>query len=147
MREKYDDNYFMREAIKQAGQAYQQGEVPIGCVIVCNDKIIARGYNMTEQLKDCTAHAEILAITSAEHVLQSKYLKDCTLYVTIEPCLMCAGAIFWSQISKIVYGAKDDKRGVSLYIDRPYHPKTKIISGILEEECAKLVKDFFKNKR
>lgn len=147
MKEDYDDNYFMQEALKQAGQAYKLGEVPIGCVIVCNDKIIARGYNMTEQLKDSTAHAEILAITSAEHVLQSKYLKDCALYVTIEPCLMCAGAIFWSQISKVVYGAKDDKRGISLYIDHPYHPKTKIIGGVLKEECAKLVKDFFRNKR
>lgn len=147
MKEKHDDNYFMQEALKQARQAYQQGEVPIGCVIVCNDKIISRGYNMTEQLKDSTAHAEILAITSAEQTLQSKYLKDCALYVTIEPCLMCAGAIFWSQISKVVYGAKDYKRGISLYIDQPYHPKTKIIGGVLEEECAKLVKDFFRNKR
>lgn len=147
MKEEHDDNYFMQEALKQAQQAYQQGEVPIGCVIICNNKIIARGYNMTEQLKDSTAHAEILAITSAEQILQSKYLKDCALYVTIEPCLMCAGAILWSQISKVVYGAKDDKRGISLYIDQPYHPKTKIIGGVLKEECSKLVKDFFKNKR
>lgn len=147
MKEEHDDNYFMQEALMQAQQAYQQGEVPIGCVIVCNNKIIARGYNMTEQLKDSTAHAEILAITSAEQILQSKYLKDCALYVTIEPCLMCAGAILWSQISKVVYGAKDEKRGISLYIDQPYHPKTKIIGGVLKEECSKLVKDFFKNKR
>lgn len=147
MKEKYDDNYFMQEALKQARQAYEQGEVPIGCVIVCKDKIISKGYNMAEQLKDCTAHAEILAITSAEQILQSKYLKDCALYVTIEPCLMCAGAIFWSQISKVVYGARDPKRGISLYTDTPYHSKTQMVGGILEKECAKLVKDFFKNKR
>ncbi|MDO5759877.1 MAG: nucleoside deaminase [Bacteroidota bacterium] len=143
----YDDRYFMQEALKQARQACEENEVPIGCVVVCNNKVISRSYNMTEQLKDVTAHAEILAITSAEQTLQSKYLRDCTLYVTIEPCLMCAGAIFWSQISKLVYGAKDPKRGASLLASQPYHNKTQVIGGVLEEECSALVKDFFKSKR
>ncbi len=146
MTEVYDDKYFMHEAIKQAQQAYEENEVPIGCIIVCNNKIIARGYNMTEKLKDSTAHAEILAITSAEQVLQSKYLSDCSLYVTVEPCTMCAGAIFWTQIQKVVYGAKDPKRGASIF-GNLYHARTSVIGGILEKTCSDLVKDFFEQKR
>ena len=142
----YTDEYFMQKALEEAKTAFEEGEIPVGCVIVCNDKIIARGHNMTELLKDSTSHAEILAITSAEEFLQSKYLKDCTLYVTVEPCVMCAGAIYWTQISRIVYGARDEKRGASNY-GNLYHPSAKVQGGILQEECSKLMKDFFKNKR
>ncbi len=129
------DEQFMRKAIAEAQQALQEGEIPIGAVIVCNDRIIARAHNLTETLHDVTAHAEMQAITSAANELGGKYLTDCTLYVTIEPCTMCAGALGWSQLSRIVYGAADEKRGYQLYAPRALHPKTTITGGILEEEC------------
>ena len=138
---------FMRKAIAEAQQALQEGEIPIGAVIVCNDRIIARAHNLTETLHDVTAHAEMQAITSAANELGGKYLTDCTLYVTIEPCTMCAGALGWSQLSRIVYGAADEKRGYQLYAPRALHPKTTITGGILEEECRQLMQDFFRNKR
>ncbi len=141
------DEQFMRKAIAEAQQALQEGEIPIGAVIVCNDRIIARAHNLTETLHDVTAHAEMQAITSAANELGGKYLTDCTLYVTIEPCTMCAGALGWSQLSRIVYGAADEKRGYQLYAPRALHPKTTITGGILEEECRQLMKDFFRNKR
>jgi len=141
------DEQFMRKAIAEAQQALQEGEIPIGAVIVCNDRIIARAHNLTETLHDVTAHAEMQAITSAANELGGKYLTDCTLYVTIEPCIMCAGALGWSQLSRIVYGAADEKRGYQLYAPRALHPKTTITGGILEEECRQLMQDFFRNKR
>ena len=141
------DEQFMRKAITEAQQALQEGEIPIGAVIVCNDRIIARAHNLTETLHDVTAHAEMQAITSAANELGGKYLTDCTLYVTIEPCTMCAGALGWSQLSRIVYGAADEKRGYQLYAPRALHPKTTITGGILEEECRQLMQDFFRNKR
>ena len=137
----------MQFAIAEAKVAEAAGEVPIGAVIVCNARIIARAHNLTETLTDVTAHAEMQAITSAAANLGGKYLTDCTLYVTIEPCLMCAGALAWSQIKRIVYGADDDKRGFHTYCQSPFHPKTTITKGILAEECATLVKEFFKKKR
>ena len=141
------DEQFMRKAIAEAQQALHEGEIPIGAVIVCNDRIIARAHNLTETLHDVTAHAEMQAITSAANELGGKYLTDCTLYVTIEPCTMCAGALGWSQLSRIVYGAADEKRGYQLYAPRALHPKTTITGGILEEECRQLMQDFFRNKR
>ena len=143
----YSDSYFMKEALKEAQQAYQKGEVPVGAVIVCQNKIIARGHNLTEQLKDVTAHSEILAITAASEYLGSKYLDECTLYVTLEPCVMCAGAIQWAQLGKLVYGAADDKRGFMRFGKKMLHPKTKIEFGILSEECAGLLRQFFQSKR
>lgn len=137
----------MRKAIAEAQQALQEGEIPIGAVIVCNDRIIARAHNLTETLHDVTAHAEMQAITAAANELGGKYLTDCTLYVTIEPCTMCAGALGWSHLSRIVYGAADEKRGYQLYAPRALHPKTTITGGILEEECRQLMQDFFRNKR
>ena len=137
----------MQFAIAEAKAAEAAGEVPIGAVIVCNGRIIARAHNLTETLTDVTAHAEMQAITSAAANLGGKYLTDCTLYVTIEPCLMCAGALAWSQIKRIVYGADDDKGGFHTYCQSPFHPKTTITKGILAEECATLVKEFFKKKR
>lgn len=142
-----EDIRFMQFAIAEAKVAEAAGEVPIGAVIVCNGRIIARAHNLTETLTDVTAHAEMQAITSAAANLGGKYLTDCTLYVTIEPCLMCAGALAWSQIKRIVYGADDDKRGFHTYCQSPFHPKTNITKGILAEECATLVKEFFKKKR
>ena len=142
-----EDIRFMQFAIAEAKTAEAAGEVPIGAVIVCNGRIIARAHNLTETLTDVTAHAEMQAITSAAANLGGKYLTDCTLYVTIEPCLMCAGALAWSQIKRIVYGADDDKRGFHTYCQSPFHPKTTITRGILAEECATLVKEFFKKKR
>lgn len=136
----------MRLALQEAREALEQDEVPIGCVIVSQNKIIAKGYNLTERLNDVTAHAEMQAITMAADFLGGKYLKNCTIYVTMEPCVMCAGALFWSQISQVVIGARDEKRG---FINQnvKLHPKTEIITGVMENECAILVKDFFKNKR
>ena len=142
-----EDIRFMQFAIAEAKAAEAAGEVPIGAEIVCNGRIIARAHNLTETLTDVTAHAEMQAITSAAANLGGKYLTDCTLYVTIEPCLMCAGALAWSQIKRIVYGADDDKRGFHTYCQSPFHPKTTITKGILAEECATLVKEFFKKKR
>ena len=139
--------HFMRQALEEAKKAKSTDEVPVGAVIVCNERIIARAYNLTETLTDVTAHAEMQAITAAANFLGGKYLIDCTLYVTVEPCVMCAGALAWSQISKIVYGAPDDKRGFTRYAPDALHPKTEVISGILETECSLLMKDFFKRKR
>ena len=143
------DEYYMMQAIKEARRAFEEDEIPIGAVVVVNEKIIARGHNMTERLKDPTAHAEMIALTSAFNYLGSKYLPDATLYVTVEPCLMCAGAIYWSKLGKIVYGADDEKSGYkkTTGANWPFHPKTELIRGVLKDECAKLMQDFFKNKR
>jgi len=141
------DEYYMKQALLEAIKAGERDEVPIGAVIVCQGRIIARGHNLTETLTDVTAHAEMQAITSAAGFLGGKYLTDCTLYVTVEPCVMCAGALGWSQISRIVYGASDEKRGFQRFAPTALHSKTEVTSGILEEECSKLVKDFFKKKR
>lgn len=142
-----DDEKFMRKAIDEARIAFNSDEVPIGAVIVSHGKVIARAHNMTEALTDITAHAEMQAITSAASFLGGKYLTDCTLYVTVEPCLMCAGAIGWAQIPRVVYGAPDDKRGYHTYTVSPFHKKTTVTSGVLEAECAELMTEFFKNKR
>ena len=143
------EEYFMKMALKEAEKAYEEGEVPVGAVVVIGGKIISRGYNMVEKLNDPTAHAEIIALTSAFNSLGSKYLPDATLYVTVEPCLMCAGALHWSKIGKIVWGAEDIKNGHQVYTgDRnPFHVKTQILTGLLAEESAQLMKDFFKSKR
>ena len=143
----FNDEYFMREALRQARQAYDEGEIPVGAVVVCNNQIIARSYNMTEKLNDVTAHAEMLVITSAAEHLGGKYLVDCSLYVTLEPCVMCAGATLWAQTGKIVYGAADEKRGFAKYSKNILHPKTKIVQGILAEECKELMVRFFEVKR
>jgi tRNA(adenine34) deaminase len=143
----YTDEHFMREALKEAQKAFDADEVPVGAVIVANNKVIGRAHNLTELLNDVTAHAEMQAITSATNALGGKYLIDCKLYVTLEPCVMCAGALFWSQISKVVYGASDSKRGYNMLGQSVLHPKTEIISGVLEKECGDLLKDFFKKKR
>lgn len=140
------DQRYMREALRLAEQARQEDEVPIGAIVVSEGKIIGKGYNLTERLNDVTAHAEMQAFTAASSFMGGKYLKDCTLYVTVEPCVMCAGASYWTQISKVVYGAIDDKRGASKYANL-YHPKTVVIGGVLEEECGYLIKSFFRNKR
>ncbi|MDP2386917.1 MAG: nucleoside deaminase [Bacteroidota bacterium] len=145
--EMFSDEYFMNEALKEARKAFDAEEIPVGAVIVCENKIIARAHNLTELLNDVTAHAEMQAITSAANHIGGKYLIDCTLYVTLEPCQMCAGALYWSQITKIVYGASDEKRGFSKIETRMLHPKTQIVSGVMEEPCAELMKLFFKNKR
>lgn len=137
----------MRKAFAEAQQAYDEGEIPIGAVIVCQDHIIARTHNLTETLHDVTAHAEMQAITAAANELGGKYLTDCTLYVTVEPCVMCAGALGWSQVSRIVYGAEDEKRGYHQYAPHALHPKTIVAKGVLDEECRRLIQDFFKNKR
>lgn len=144
-----DDKYFMQQALKEAHKALEADEVPIGAVIVMQNTIIARGYNQVEMLNDATAHAEIIALTSAFNYLGAKYLPDATLYVTIEPCTMCCGALYWSKIGKVVYGASDEKHGgLSLHTNKNLlHPKTKIVKDILAEECAILIKDFFKKKR
>lgn len=144
-----NDEHFMRQALAQAQKAFEEDEVPVGAVVVAGGRIIARGYNQTEKLLDPTAHAEIIALTSAFHYLGSKYLPEATLYVTVEPCLMCAGALYWSKIARIVYGASDEKNGY-LHITReqwPFHPKTELAKGVLAEECAALMKDFFRKKR
>lgn len=141
------DDRFMREALKEAGYAADGDEVPVGAVIVCRGRIIGRGHNMTETLHDPTAHAEMIAITAATEAMGGKYLNDCTLYVTVEPCPMCAGALAWSQIGRVVYGALDPKRGFSLYSPSLMHPKTEITAGVLAEECGEIVSEFFRNKR
>lgn len=143
----FDDNYFMNEALKEAQKAFDADEVPIGAVIVANNRIIARAHNLTERLTDVTAHAEMQAITSAANAIGGKYLHECTLYVTIEPCPMCAGALNWAQISKIVYGAPDPKRGYSLFGQNMLHPKTSVTVGIQERACSELIKRFFNSKR
>jgi tRNA(adenine34) deaminase len=143
------DEYYMMQALKEARKAYDVEEVPVGAVIVLNEKVIARGYNMVEKLKDPTAHAEMIALTSAFGFLGSKYLPEAALYVTVEPCFMCAGAVYWSKIGKIVFGADDEKNGYkkTAGTNWPFHPKTELIRGVLKEECAQLMKDFFKTKR
>lgn len=141
------DEFYMRRALEEAHAALEEGEIPIGAVIVCRDRIIARAHNMTETLTDVTAHAEMQAITMAANQLGGKYLTECTLYVTVEPCVMCAGAMGWAQLPRIVYGTRDEKRGYVNYSPKAFHPKAKIIGGILEEECRQLMTDFFKSKR
>ncbi|MEG1498325.1 MAG: nucleoside deaminase [Bacteroidales bacterium] len=141
------DSYFMREALKQAFLALSQNEIPVGAVIVCNQSIISRAHNFTEKLTDVTAHAEMQAFTAASHAIGGKYLCDCTLFVTLEPCVMCAGAAYWTQIGRIVYGAKDPKRGFSLVSPNLLHPKTSLTQGVLQEECTQILTDFFKQKR
>ncbi len=145
--ELYSDEYFMNEALKEARKAYEADEVPVGAIIVANNKIIARAHNYTERLNDVTAHAEMQAITSATSAIGGKYLNDCTLYVTLEPCLMCAGALYWSHITKIVFGATDEKKGYTTINQNVLHPKTFIVKGVLEHECSTLLKDFFQTKR
>lgn len=147
MPELFSDEYFMKKAIDEAKIAFAKGEIPVGCVVVCKNKIIARCYNLTQTLNDVTAHAEMQAITAASNSLGGKYLSDCSIYVTLEPCAMCAGALAWAQIGKIVYGAKDEKRGYSLYSHSILHPKTGIIGGILEHDCSELLKLFFSSRR
>ena len=139
------DDYFMMQALKEARQALEEEEIPIGAVVVINEHIVARGHNMTERLKDPTAHAEMIALTSAFTALGAKYLPEASLYITVEPCLMCAGAIYWSKLGRIVYGAEDDKNGYRKTTKEnwPFHPKAELIKGILGEECAQLMKDFF----
>ena len=142
-----DDEKYMRMALAEARRAYEADEVPIGAVIVSRGQVIARGHNLTETLTDVTAHAEMQAITSATNMLGGKYLVDCTLYVTVEPCLMCAGALGWSQISRVVYGAADDKRGYHTFCSNPFHRKTVVQGGVLADECAAIMTVFFKKKR
>ncbi|MBQ5826671.1 MAG: nucleoside deaminase [Bacteroidaceae bacterium] len=143
----YSDEYFMRQALQEAQLAFEEDEVPVGCIITCRDKVIARTHNLTETLHDVTAHAEIQAITAAAEALGGKYLDTYTLYVTVEPCIMCAGAIGWSQMGRVVYGARDEKRGFENFAPKAFHPKTEVVSGVLENECAELMKNFFKSKR
>ena len=141
------DQKYMREALSEAKLALADGEIPIGAVVVCKGRIIGRGHNMTERLNDPTAHAEMIAITAATEALGGKYLEDCTLYVTVEPCPMCAGALNWAQVPRVVYGAPDPKRGSTLFSPSLFHPKTTLSGGILQEDCATLMKEFFKEKR
>lgn len=145
--ELYTDEYFMKEALKEATQALKSSEVPVGAIVVCKNRIIGRGHNLTETLKDVTAHAEMQALTAASAYLNSKYLKECTLYVTLEPCIMCAGAIYWAQFHRLVFAASDSKRGYQL-VDRPLlHPKTGVQSGLLARDAGKLLTDFFEGRR
>lgn len=141
------DEMYMKEALKLAQKAFEEDEVPIGAIIVCKGKIIGKGYNLTERLNDVTAHAEMQAFTAAANFMGGKYLPDCTLYVTVEPCVMCAGASYWTQISRIVYGARDEKRGYATFASNIIHPKTQVVSGVLEAECAELMRTFFRKKR
>ncbi|MCL1821458.1 MAG: nucleoside deaminase [Prolixibacteraceae bacterium] len=143
----FSDEYFMRKALQEAREAFAKGEIPVGAVVVSAGKIIARGHNLTQLLKDVTAHAEMQAITSAANLLGGKYLNDCTVYVTLEPCAMCAGALAWAQTGRIVFGATDEKRGFSKFAPAILHPKTEVTGGILEEECTALMKNFFDKKR
>lgn len=141
------DEQYMKQALQEAHKAFSEGEVPIGAVIVCRGQVIARGHNLTERLHDVTAHAEMQAITAATEYLGGKYLTDCTLYVTVEPCIMCAGALGWSQIPRVVYGAADEKRGFRRFAPQALHPRCEVVSGVLEDECATLMKNFFQHKR
>lgn len=143
----FSDAYFMKQAMEEAHKAFESDEIPVGAIVVCNNRIIARSHNLTERLNDVTAHAEMQAITAAANYLGGKYLIDCTLYVTLEPCNMCAGALAWSQISKIVYAASDAKRGYTRFSPNPMHPRTEVFSGIMEKESADLIKEFFARKR
>ena len=143
----FDDTYFMKEALKEAQKAFVKDEVPVGAVIVCENQIIARAHNYTETLNDVTAHAEMQAFTAAADYLGGKYLNECTLYVTLEPCVMCGGASYWTQLKKIVFGAADEKRGFSILSENILHPKTEVESGLMKEECSKLLTDFVQSKR
>lgn len=143
----FDDEYYMRKALAEAEEALREGEIPVGAVVVSRGMIIAKAHNMTERLVDVTAHAEMLALTAAERWLGGKYLSGCTLYVTVEPCVMCAGALSWSQIERVVYGASDEKRGYTIYAPDALHAKTQVTAGVLADECSGLMKDFFKGKR
>ena len=147
MEQQEKDKQYMQKALQEAQQAFDEGEVPIGAVVVCQGRVIARAHNLTETLHDVTAHAEMQAITAAANELGGKYLTDCTLYVTVEPCVMCAGALGWSQMSRFVYGCRDEKRGYSDYAPRALHPKCSVTAGVLEEECRELMQRFFKEKR
>ena len=142
-----DDTYYMKQALAEAQKAAERGEVPVGAVVVCKDRIIVRAHNLTETLTDVTAHAEMQAITAAASSLGGKYLNECTLYVTVEPCVMCAGAIGWAQTGRLVFGASDEKRGYQRYAPQALHPKTQVSQGVLADECARLMKEFFLNKR
>ena len=142
-----DDTYFMKQALAEAKKALAKGEVPIGAVVVCNQQIIARAHNFTETLHDVTAHAEMQAITAAASYLGAKYLNDCILYVTVEPCVMCAGALYWSKVAKVVYGASEDKYGYTKKVPLALHPKTEVVAGVMADECAQIMKDFFITKR
>lgn len=147
MMEPFDDTYFMKKAFQEAQQAYEKGEVPVGAVVVAQNRIIARAHNLTETLTDVTAHAEMQAVTAAANLLGSKYLNECTLYVTLEPCVMCAGALGWSQLGKLVYGASDPKRGFSKFAPQSLHPKTEVVSGVMADDCADLMTAFFQERR
>lgn len=142
-----DDNRYMKMALDEATRAYEQGEVPVGAVVVCKGRVIARAHNLTETLTDVTAHAEMQAITAAANYLGGKYLNECTLYVTVEPCIMCAGALGWAQTKRIVFGAADDKRGFQRFAPQALHPKTEVVSGVMADECAALMKEFFSARR
>ncbi|MBR3434016.1 MAG: nucleoside deaminase [Bacteroidaceae bacterium] len=142
-----DDIFYMKQALQEARCAFDEDEIPVGAVVVCRDRIIARAHNLTERLSDVTAHAEMQAITAASEYLGGKYLNECTLYVTVEPCIMCAGALGWSQIARVVYGAGDEKRGFRRFAPEALHPRTELVSGVMEEECAQLMKEFFQRKR
>ena len=146
MENPFDDNYFMKKALQEAEAAFDKGEIPVGAIVVINDRIIARAHNLTELLNDVTAHAEMQAITAAANFLGGKYLTNCTLYVTLEPCQMCAGALYWSQISKIVYGARDKERGC-IHLNTMLHPKTEMVGGVLADEASSLLKRFFIQRR
>jgi len=143
----FTEEYFMTQAFKEAQKAFDEGEVPVGAVVVCSDLIIAKAHNQTELLNDVTAHAEIIALTAAAEYLGNKYLNDCTLYVTLEPCVMCAGALSWAQLGKLVFGASDSKRGFFRYGKELLHPKTTILQGVMEQQCSTLMQTFFKQKR
>ena len=147
MEQEQKDELYMRKALAEARMAFDEGEIPIGAVVVCQDHVIARAHNLTETLHDVTAHAEMQAITAAAEHFGGKYLSDCTLYVTVEPCTMCAGALGWSQIPRVVYGCRDVKRGFSDYAPRALHPRCSVTGGILEDECRQLMQDFFQQKR
>ena len=142
-----DDTFYMKQALLEAQKAAEEGEVPVGAVVVCCGRVIARAHNLTETLNDVTAHAEMQAITAAANALGAKYLTDCTLYVTVEPCVMCAGAIAWAQTGRLVFGAGDEKRGYRKYAPDALHPKTEVVSGTMADECASLMKDFFRKRR
>jgi tRNA(adenine34) deaminase len=143
------DEYFMMQALKEAKQAFEEDEIPIGAVVILNERVIARGHNMTEKLNDPTAHAEMIALTSAFNFVSGKYLTEASLYITVEPCLMCAGAMYWSKLKKIVWGASDEKNGYKRITGAswPFHPKTEIVHGVMAEQCGQLMKDFFRKKR
>jgi len=142
-----DDNFYMRKALEEARKAFDEEEIPVGAVVVCRDTIIAKAHNLTERLTDVTAHAEMQAITAAASQLGGKYLNECTLYVTVEPCIMCAGALGWAQLGKLVFGCRDEKRGYQRFAPEALHPRTEVVQGVMEEECTLLMKDFFKRKR